>query len=145
MKAAFLYNFTRLVTWPNLGKTASPLEICVYGADPFGGLLDPIRGRQSQGRNLTLRYSDVTSDLSGCDVLYIDQSLTRGLQSLLDLANERNILTVSDLPDFARKGGMIGYVKQGNVIRFEINLKAADEAGLIINSRLLELAVEVMR
>ncbi|QTN43746.1 YfiR family protein [Marinobacter salsuginis] len=69
----------------------------------------------------------------------------KNLNLLFDAARQQGILTVSDLPEFVRKGGMVGYVKQGNVIRFEINLKAATDAGLTINSRLLELAVRVLR
>ncbi|MFL1453176.1 YfiR family protein [Marinobacter sp. GN3S48] len=145
VKAAFLYNFTRFVSWSHAGSNSEPLEVCVFGDDPFGDLLNPLRGRKSQGRELQLRYPDDASNLSGCNVLYIAQSQSRNLDELLDLAQHQGMLTVSDLPEFVRKGGMVGYVKKGNVIRFEINLKAATEAGLTINSRLLELAVRVVR
>lgn len=145
VKAAFLYNFTRFVSWPHTENTSEPLEVCVFGDDPFDDLLDPLRGRRSQGRELQLRYPGDVANLAGCDVLYIAQSQSRNLDELLKLAQQQGMLTVSDLPDFVRKGGMVGYVKQGNVIRFEISLKAATEAGLTINSRLLELAVRVVR
>ncbi len=147
VKAAFLYNFTRFVSWPHTqtGNSSELLRVCVFGDDPFGELLDPLRGRKSQGRDIELLYPDNTESLTGCDVLYIGQSQSRDLGKLLKLAQLNGMLTVSDLPDFVRNGGMIGYVKQGNVIRFEISLKAAAEAGLTINSRLLELAVRVIR
>lgn len=145
VKAAFLYNFTRFVSWPDTAHASRHLEVCIFGDDPFGDLLNPIRGRKSQGRELQLRYPDEAAGLAGCDVLYIGQTHPRNLDELLELAQDRGMLTVSDLPDFVRKGGMVGYVKQGNVIRFEISLKAATEAGLTINSRLLELAVRVLQ
>lgn len=146
VKAAFLYNFTRFVTWSDAANASAPLEVCVYGDDPFGDLLDPLRGRKSQGRELELRYPTDKDGLVGCDVLYIGQSQSRELEELLAIAqSQEGVLTISDLPDFVRKGGIVGYVKQGNVIRFEISLKAATEAGLTINSRLLELAVRVVR
>lgn len=145
VKAAFLYNFTRFVGWSHAGSSSEPLEVCVFGDDPFGELLNPLHGRTSQGRELQLRYPDNVTNLSGCDVLYIAQSQSRSLEELFDLARHQGMLTVSDLPDFVRKGGMVGYVRKGNVIRFEISLKAATEAGLTINSRLLELAVRVVR
>jgi len=145
VKAAFLYNFTRFVSWPRGEDASEALDVCIFGEDPFGDLLDPIRGRKSQGRELKLRYPDNIEGLAGCDVLYIGQSQARNLDELLDVARQNRALTVSDLPDFVRKGGIVGYVKQGNVIRFEISLEAANEAGLTINSRLLELAVRVVR
>lgn len=145
VKAAFLYNFTRFVSWSQVGDSSAPLEVCVFGDDPFGELLDPLHGRKSQGRELQIRYPENTYSLTGCDVLYIGQSESRNLANIFNIAQQHGMLTVSDLQDFARKGGMFGYVKRGNVIRFEINLKAATEAGLTINSRLLELAVRVLR
>ena len=145
VKAAFLYNFTRFVSWPHTENASEPLEVCVFGDDPFDDLLNPLLGRKSQGRELQLRYPGDVENLTGCDVLYIAQSQSRNVDELLELAQGQGMLTVSDLPDFVRKGGMVGYVKQGNVIRFEISLKAATEAGLTINSRLLELAVRVVR
>ena len=145
VKAAFLYNFTRFVSWSQAENTPAPLEVCIFGEDPFDDLLDPLRGRKSQGRELQLRYPANLATLKGCNVLYISQSESRNLDRLLELAQLESMLTVSDIPDFVRKGGMVGYVKQGNVIRFEISLKAATEADLTINSRLLELAVRVLR
>lgn len=147
VKAAFLYNFTRFVSWPAVENSPGPLEICVFGDDPFGDLLEPMRGRKSQGRDIQLRYPDSAGELAGCNVLFIaqSQSQSRNLSDVLELAERHGMLTVSDLQEFARKGGMVGYVKQGNVIRFEINQEAASKAGLTINSRLLELAVRVVR
>lgn len=146
VKAAFLYNFTRFVTWSDGATVSEPLDVCIYGDDPFGNLLDPLRGRKSQGRELELRYPNKLADIVGCDVLFIGQSQSRNVDELLKMAqSQKGVLTVSDLPDFIRKGGIVGYVKQGNVIRFEISLNAAMEAGLTINSRLLELAVRVLR
>ena len=50
------------------------------------------------------------------------------------------MLTVSDMEGFAEAGGVIGLMKTDEKIRFEINLLAAKDAGLVINSRLLNLA-----
>lgn len=146
VKAAFLYNFTRFVSWPDTqaNEGSQPLNICIYGEDPFGDLLDPIRERKSQGRELRLRYPAEPADIAGCHVLFIAESTPRNLTTLLEFAREQGVLTVSDMADFVSRGGMVGYIKQGNVIRFEINLKAAEEAGLAINSRLLDLAVRVL-
>lgn len=147
VKAAFLYNFTRFVTWPEVesGPGGKPLNLCVFGANPFGDQLDPMRERKSQGRELELRYPDELPGVSDCQVLFISESQQRGLTGILEFARKHQVLTVSDMPEFVTRGGMIGYVKQGNVIRFEINLKAATDAGLTINSRLLEIAVRVLR
>ncbi|MDX1755068.1 MAG: YfiR family protein [Marinobacter sp.] len=145
VKAAFLYNFTRFINWNEPPSEDVPLTVCVLGNDPFEDLLEPLVGRRAHGRFLQLRAPNSRSDIDGCHVLYISQSESSYLPAILDEATRQGMLTISDIPGFAQRGGIVGYVKQGNVIRFEINLLAANAAGLNINSRLLELAAKVIR
>jgi hypothetical protein len=67
------------------------------------------------------------------------------LPSVLQTAGGAGILTVSDLPQFAARGGMIQFVSQGNRIRFEVNLTAVEQANLTLSSELLKVATAVRR
>jgi hypothetical protein len=49
------------------------------------------------------------------------------------------------MPDFINNGGMIQFVLKDNKVRFEINLIAAEKAGLTINSQLLKVATDIKR
>src|SRR5687767_3666862 len=42
LKAAFLYNFTQFVQWPESAFSApdTPFQLCLVGEDPFGRILD---------------------------------------------------------------------------------------------------------
>jgi hypothetical protein len=50
---------------------------------------------------------------------------------------------VSDTPDFITQGGCIQFTFAGNRIRFEVNLEAAQDAGLGLSSELLKVASSV--
>jgi hypothetical protein len=50
------------------------------------------------------------------------------------------VLVVSDEAHFASRGGMIGFFRDADRVRFEVNPAAAEAAGLRISSRLLGLA-----
>lgn len=145
VKAAFLYNFTRLITWSEPSEEGARLTICVFGRNPFGDVLQQLNGRVSQGRALELDYPASLQEIDRCQVLFVGAGKARDLAEITDYAHARQILTISEIPDFVDNGGIIGYVKEGNVIRFEINLLSAQQAGLQINSRLLELALRVIR
>ena len=145
VKAAYLYNFIKFVTWPEHAADDQPIELCVYGEDPFQVLLKPIADLKAQGRPLKLRYPSERMDIAGCDVLYISASESRSVEDLLARAHADKTLTVSDMKDFTRQGGMIGFVTIGNVIRFQINLAAARASDLRISSKLLELAQDVIQ
>jgi len=55
------------------------------------------------------------------------------------------ILTVSDIPKFSQRRGMIQLVLDGGRIRFEVNLTATQRAGLTLSSELLKVATAVRK
>ncbi|WP_372986688.1 YfiR family protein [Marinobacter sp.] len=144
IKAAYLYNFTRFVEWKTPPETSN-LSLCVLDDKEVWDAIQPIRGRSAQGRTISLSLIDQIEQSDACQVMFVNSSAPRELSEIAERAISKGILTVSDMKGFIDSGGVIGYVKQGNVIKFEINLKAAKDAGLLINSRLLELAVRVLR
>jgi hypothetical protein len=59
--------------------------------------------------------------------------------------DENGVLTVSDMPGFTRRGGMIQFVLDGDKVRFEINLASAENAKLVFSSELLKVAASIKR
>jgi hypothetical protein len=59
--------------------------------------------------------------------------------------DKSGVLTVSDIPDFTNSGGMIQFVLLENKVRFQVNLTAAETAGLTLSSQLLKVATSVKR
>jgi hypothetical protein len=63
----------------------------------------------------------------------------------LKFMRQRHILVVADGKDAVSKGAAICLYKRQNRIRFDINIKAAKDSGVELSSRLLSLAVRVIR
>lgn len=140
LKAAFLFNFGKYVTWPAI--PADNFSICVLGRDPFGSSLDAIvSGETLAGKPATVRRIRGAQEASSCQIVFISSSEEAHLQATLaTLARSGNALTVSDLPEFVQHGGMIQFVDEGNRVRFVVNLAAARRAGLVLSSELLKIA-----
>ena len=137
VKAAYLLNFTRFVTWPSPTDPEEPLTICVARRNPFGGLLaSTLAGEQADGRPLVPRV--VTGVDDACSVLFMPNGVA--VDPLLREVGKAPILTVGESPDFLQRGGMIAFVLDEGRVRFAINPAAADRNGLTISSRLLQLA-----
>lgn len=142
VQAAFLFNFSKFVEWPEYAFESSKekLIICVLGDDPFGLLLDrTVEGKRAGARFPTVRRLDPGSSVDHCHILFISTSEQSHLARVLQPIHLRPILTVSDIPQFASNGGMIGFFFEENRVRFEINQEATQTAGLIISSRLLQV------
>lgn len=146
VKAAFIYNFTKFVDWPDSEpEERSNLGLCILGDDPFGNSMDALAGREVQGRSIEIRYPETLGDARSCQVVYISRSEgSRVSEILSELGESRGILFVSDIPRFAEQGGTIELRVIDNKIRFAVNVAAADSGRIEISSRLLRLAVEVM-
>jgi len=72
--------------------------------------------------------------------LFISRSEQTRLATILDHAQQRSILTVSDMEDFVIHGGMIQLYSRNNQVRFFIDPEILKEVELVPSTRLLQLA-----
>jgi hypothetical protein len=133
-----------MVEWPAEDpQSTEPLTVCFYGEDAFGDALDTIRNKKVKKRPLSLKTDTTLSDVTQCQVLFINKSEINQLARILKTMNNQPMLTVSDIDQFADRGGMVSLLKEGDSIKLTINLCVAKQAGLIISSRVLALATIV--
>lgn len=147
VKAAFLFNFAKFVEWPAgvFSNSDAPFRICLLGRDPFGSNLDQIiAGKTLDGRRIVVGRSADATDLRTCQILFIAASETRRIPQILQQLKGAGVLTVGDTKGFVQMGGMIDFVRDGDRVRFEINLKAADSAHLKLSARLMGVAKQVL-
>jgi hypothetical protein len=115
--------------------------IGVLGTDPFGTRLETaVRGETVQGRSLEVRRFERVEDIRNCHILFVGRLGGPELDGILSQLKFRPILTVGEADQFARAGGMIGFVTDRNRIRLRINRGAAEAANLVLSSRLLRPA-----
>ena len=148
VKAAYLYNFAKFIQWPGsaFGKKETPLVIGVLDDEPFARSLDTtVRGKSIANRAVKIRRLSLAkkgdrTKLSVCHVLYVGQSVRHRISEILAVLKEQPVLVVSDIRDFARLGGMIGFVLEQGRIVFEINRDALKRGKLKASAKLLKLA-----
>lgn len=147
IKAAILYNFAKFTRWPakSFLSADAPLDLCVIGVDPFGQALATIDGKRVGARTLRTRLIADAAQVESCHLLFVSASETERLGDVLAAANGGAVLTVADLPGFARAGGIIALKVVEDRTRFEVNRSAADRAGLTLSAKLLRLAEAVIQ
>ena len=147
VEAAYVYNFGKFVGWPaqSEGATAAEFHICVLGKDPFGEVLDStVAGESINSRKVTVERISGVRNATSCEVVFVSDTEEGRLKADLSALKAMRVLTVSDIPHFAERGGMIGLVEDGGKIRFEVNLASAQGAGLMLRSDLLKVALKVI-
>lgn len=144
VKAAFLFNFAKFVTWPKsaFADESAPLVIGVLGPDPFGAILEKtLEGKRIEKRPIEIRRFATAAEARRCHILFVSPSLGEDLEDAIKEIASAPVLTVGDTDGFARKGGIIQLFVEAKKLKFDASAEAAKRAGLSLSSQLLKLAV----
>lgn len=141
-KVMLLEKLVRFVEWPGEGAPPDQAFVLgVVGRTPFGDELDEyFRKRQLKGRLVRIRYFRGVQDAEPCDLLFVCASERDSLPALLAKVRQRPVLTLTESPGFTKAGVMVGMVREGDHMAFEVNLGRARESGFRIAPGLLQLA-----
>lgn len=133
VKAAFIYNFTKFVKWP---EKTTDFTICMEHKDIYEGALHELEKRSARGVTYkTLVKKEPTKECS----FFIYGN------GMVAVAPSFGVLSVSNGENFTETGGAVSFVEQGKRIKFNVNLKAVHAANLKIDPQLLEIANKVIR
>jgi hypothetical protein len=145
LKAVFLFNFTKYVTWPAAGigeRSPAEIRICSTANDAFFALVKAaVQGEEVDGRPLVPVALAGLDDAKTCQILYVGSSQTLDARAWLAAVRNSQVLTVGDGP--LTDDLVIAFVRDDNRIRFDINRAAAARHRLNISSKLLRLARQV--
>ena len=142
VQSVYLFDFAHFVRWPAANGSAFQICIAGRGIDP-DTLRRVIASEKVDGRPVVARIVNRPSEIKDCEILFIGQGTEEGTKSLLDASAGKAILTVSDIPDFLRNGGMIQFVLTDNRVRFSIDLASVNRNSLSVSSELLKVAASV--
>lgn len=161
IEAAFLLNFLRYTDWPaqSFETGDSPYVLCVVGSESVAGRVRAVAAAAGRvnGRPVEVRW---IPNARGTRAAPFDSAQDRENQQLLRRSHlvffhasagnvpaqamsdlwGQPVLTVSDVPDFTRAGGMLGLVRRAGRIAFEANPEAIRNARLMLSAKVLKLA-----
>ena len=148
VKAAYLYKFGGFVEWPQTAFAApdSPTNLCILGSDPFGALLDKVVDGQHIGDHpIVVKRLEKVEHQSGCQILFVGGADDKKTSQALEAVRGESVLTITDGARTPQATGIINFVIADNRVRFEIDDQAAAANGVVISSKLLDLARSAKR
>jgi hypothetical protein len=147
VEAAYLYNFAKFVNWPagTFATAQDPIRLCVLSDELFQSQLNQIaKGKNIAGRPVLVIPVQNGLQARGCQELFISLADPDNLPQILESLHGSSVLTIGKVKDFVDEGGIIGFVMQGDHVHFQVNQKAASQAGLRLSSQLLSVAQVVI-
>ena len=145
VKAKFLYQITRYVSWPAAAHPApdSPIVIGVLDDPPLAEALVAVTGsKKIKGRHIEI-VSLSESDGADVHLLFVPEAGRGALRRLARAYQDGTVLTVAEEFDFPELGGDVGIELVRDRISFSINRRKATRGDFQISSKLMRLASEV--
>ncbi|HEY4003266.1 MAG TPA: YfiR family protein [Candidatus Xenobia bacterium] len=143
IKAAFVYNFALYVDWPAGTIKDGNIVFGVLGKNEYDGSLDELTKHSINNNHIVIKQVNSLDDAAQCQVLIVSPSEEPRYAQIFAALKGKPVLVVGETPDFAAKGGCIGFIAYRSRLRFEINLNALKQQGLSASSKLLNLATIV--
>lgn len=145
IKFIYINNFVDFTTFPN-GTYKNIVNLCILGENSLALAIDKVKHSKNNNDKLFVKVIPSIQNIEGCNFLFISFSERYILPQILDKIANKPILTISEIEDFADKGGIIEFVdtKEGEV-KFIINKKVADKANIKFDPLLFEIAIKIIQ
>lgn len=142
IKASFVYTVAKFVDWPQdaFRSAGEPLTLGVLADDGVSeAIAAALRGKRVHDRVLVVRHLRDPHHAAECQILYVGGAQADAMTEVLGRAGAPGVLTVGEGREFARQGGILGLTLEESMVQFEVNIAAAQKAGLVISSKILRL------
>lgn len=141
VKAAFLFNFAKFTEWPaDKLPTGAPLRIGIAGGEIRAIVAESLKDKRAGEHPLEFIELATPEQAAACHLVFLPRSAALPAESLAAALDGQPVLIVGETEGFAARHGMIGLVIRGENVRFQVNLAAAQRAGLKLSARLAALA-----
>lgn len=146
VKSVFLYNLAFFIFWPeeSCNKTDRKFVITILGNDKFGRNLEEITKNEKVGDcPIIVRRINSIKNLQSSHILFITSGFANTMSTIIEKAEKRGILTVSDYSNFLSAGGAVNLQIHNNKLHLGLNPSAAKKNNLVFSSKLLQLAKHI--
>jgi len=146
VKAGYLFNFAKFIEWPaqSLPLPNSPFVIGVLdNGDAFALLQSLLEGKMVDGHPLEVRRVEANALDSDLHILLVTRSAEQSPHAIRAALGKSATLVVGETEKFAERGGMLGFVREKEVIRINLNLEQTAAVGLKVSSKLATVAMVV--
>ncbi|MEO9965282.1 MAG: YfiR family protein [Reichenbachiella sp.] len=141
LKATYLYQFAKILQWPNLGNA---FTIGVWGDSGVSPILNSIASSKQIGaRSLVIKEITATSDLSKCQIVFLSAKSAKEILVAQKELQGKHVLLVTDRPGMIKAGAGINFLMANGKVLYELSKANIANQGLVSVQVLEKLAHKV--
>ena len=142
-QALYLFQFAKNTSWPQ-EDNGKEFVITVIGDNAVSSELKTIVNNKSVGnRKITVKESATASGLAKSDIIYLGESKSGQIGTLVSAQAGNKVLIVSGTKGQCANGAGIAFVPAGGKLQFEIHEGNIGKNGLKVTPKLVSLGQQV--
>lgn len=139
-QAMFIYNFSRLIQWPESYRSGQ-FVIGVYGnAITFDELKNYTENKAVGSQKITVKKFMTPAEIGQCHILFIPFGKTKQLPEITAALGNKSTLIIGEKNGAIDKGATINFVIVGDKLKFEVKPEYATSKNIKLSSKLSEMA-----
>ena len=144
-QSIFIYNFTRLVEWPESYKSGDFVIGVIGNSDIFAELEGYTAGKKVGMQPIVVKKFKEVSEIDRCHILFVSYNKSSGLSEVIKKTDTSPTLIIGEKKNIMNEGAAIGFVLMDDKLKFELNIPSATRNGLKVNSKLQEMAMTIKK
>lgn len=142
-QAMFIYNFSRLIEWPESYKTG-PFIIGAMGNSPTTTELEAYTTNKAVGsQTIQVKKFETAAQIGNCHILFIPFGKTKMMPEIMQAVGNKSTLLICEKNGAIDEGAAINFVVIGDKLKFEIKPSNASGKNIQMSSKLNEMAHKV--
>lgn len=135
LKAAFLYRFIDYVNWKDYSKNQTFKIAVLEESQITSSLLN-----MPKNKKIDIQEYKNLNEIGFCNILFVPYNCSIPIETILSKFSGKPVLIVTEKNGYGKKGAHMNFIIVDNKLKFEVNLKAINKAGIGISSFLLQHA-----
>ncbi|MDQ8184073.1 YfiR family protein [Pelagicoccus sp. SDUM812002] len=139
--ANWIEGFVDFVRWDG-EENAEFITVGIIDAPEVESYLRKRASERTGKPSILVQAITATDSFDGVDIVFVGGSNRKHWQRIFSKCKDNNTLTIGTDDGFVENGGCVEFVVRRNRLRFYIEGDHVRESGVVISSKLLELAIE---
>lgn len=142
-KSKLILRYLKYVKWPKEinPNPMNPLSFCLFRGDPLEEYIPLYASKEKMNYQIKIKKVGYKDSFTKCHVLFVNEDSIDNIDNVITNTKGRPILTMSDLPVFAKKGGITAIYVQNKkqATTLDVNTTSLKTSGLTIDTDLISV------
>jgi len=139
-QSMFIYNFCRLIEWPQAEKQGDFVIGVLGNSEIYGSLEKYMTGKKVGVQPITIQKFSDPEDISKCHILFISYGKSAKISDIQSKISNQPCLLIGEKQDLIDEGAAINFVIVENKLKFQLNADNAEKQNLKVSQNLVNMA-----